>query len=387
MSTVPPPLSVLLELTHRCPLACPYCSNPIALAALREEMDTAGWRSLLEQAAEMGVLQAHFSGGEPMLRKDLPELVAHARALGLYSNLITSGVAGGEPMLDQLQAAGLEHVQLSVQDVDPAGADHIAGYRNSLSKKRAFAAAVRARGLPLTLNAVIHRHNAERVPGMIALALEWGAERIEVAHTQYYGWGLRNRAALMPSREQLAATIVAVETARRSLGDQLAIDFVTPITTRASPSPAWAAGRSASSISLRVATCCRAMRPKPSTACSSTTCAIARWPISGITARPSRVSAAPRGCPRSARLPEAGDRLGRLPLPGTGPGRRCRHPGPGLRTLPGPCRDPRHRRTRGRIAGTGFRLSPAGASCRRCRRGRNQRHRMSRWRHAAERLH
>ena len=145
MSTVPPPLSVLLELTHRCPLACPYCSNPIALAALREEMDTAGWRSLLEQAAEMGVLQAHFSGGEPMLRNDLPELVAHARALGLYSNLITSGVAGGEPMLDQLQAAGLEHVQLSVQDVDPAGADHIAGYRNSLSKKRAFAAAVRAR--------------------------------------------------------------------------------------------------------------------------------------------------------------------------------------------------------------------------------------------------
>ncbi|MCS3848050.1 pyrroloquinoline quinone biosynthesis protein PqqE [Xanthomonas campestris] len=237
MSTVPPPLSVLLELTHRCPLACPYCSNPIALAALREEMDTAGWRSLLEQAAEMGVLQAHFSGGEPMLRKDLPELVAHARALGLYSNLITSGVAGGEPMLDQLQAAGLEHVQLSVQDVDPAGADHIAGYRNSLSKKRAFAAAVRARGLPLTLNAVIHRHNAERVPGMIALALEWGAERIEVAHTQYYGWGLRNRAALMPSREQLAATIVAVETARRSLGDQLAIDFVTPDYYARQPKP------------------------------------------------------------------------------------------------------------------------------------------------------
>lgn len=237
MSIAPPPLSVLLELTHRCPLACPYCSNPIALAALREEMDTAGWRSLLQQAADMGVLQAHFSGGEPMLRKDLPELVAHARALGLYSNLITSGVAGGEPMLDQLQAAGLEHVQLSVQDVDAAGAARIAGYRNSLSKKREFAAAVRARGLPLTINAVLHRHNAERVPGMIALALEWQAERIEVAHTQYYGWGLRNRAALMPSREQLLATIDAVETARRQLGDRLAIDFVTPDYYARQPKP------------------------------------------------------------------------------------------------------------------------------------------------------
>ncbi|KAB7772235.1 pyrroloquinoline quinone biosynthesis protein PqqE [Xanthomonas maliensis] len=237
MSQVPPPLSVLLELTHRCPLACPYCSNPIALAAMREEMDTAGWRSLLDQAAALGVLQAHFSGGEPMLRKDLPALVAHARTLGLYSNLITSGVAGGEAMLDQLRDAGLEHVQLSVQDVDPAGADRIAGYRNSLDKKRSFAAAARARGLPLTINAVIHRHNAGRVPEMIALALDWQAERIEVAHTQYYGWGLRNRAALMPSREQLLATIAAVEQARREVGERLAIDFVTPDYYARQPKP------------------------------------------------------------------------------------------------------------------------------------------------------
>ncbi|UKE49859.1 pyrroloquinoline quinone biosynthesis protein PqqE [Xanthomonas translucens] len=227
-ATVPPPLSLLLELTHRCPLACPYCSNPIALAGLREEMDTAGWRSALDQAAAMGVLQAHFSGGEPMLRQDLPALVAHARALGLYSNLITSGVAGGAPMLAQLAAAGLEHVQLSVQDADAAGADVIAGYRDSLAKKRAFAAAVRALDLPLTINAVIHRHNAERVPAMIELALELGAERLEVAHTQYYGWGLRNRAALMPSRAQIDATVVAVTAARERLRERLTIDFVTP---------------------------------------------------------------------------------------------------------------------------------------------------------------
>ncbi|WP_045737265.1 pyrroloquinoline quinone biosynthesis protein PqqE [Xanthomonas sp. MUS 060] len=225
---VPPPLSILLELTHRCPLACPYCSNPIALASLREEMETTGWRSALEQAAAMGVLQAHFSGGEPMLRKDLPELVAHARALGLYSNLITSGVAGGAPILTQLAEAGLEHVQLSIQDADAAGADRIAGYRDSLAKKRAFAGAVRTLGLPLTINAVIHRHNAERVPAMIALALELDAERLEVAHTQYYGWGLRNRAALLPSRAQIETTVAVVNAAREQLQDRLHIDFVSP---------------------------------------------------------------------------------------------------------------------------------------------------------------
>ncbi|MEE7561471.1 pyrroloquinoline quinone biosynthesis protein PqqE, partial [Xanthomonas sp. Kuri4-2] len=229
MSAVPaPPLSLLLELTHRCPLACPYCSNPLQLATLREELETDDWRSALDQAAAMGVLQAHFSGGEPMLRKDLPALVAHARTLGLYSNLITSGVAGGEPMLDRLCEAGLEHVQLSVQDADAAGADRIAGYRDSLPKKIAFARAARARGLPLTLNAVIHRHNAERVPAMIELALDLDAERLEIAHTQYYGWGLRNRAALMPTRDQVDATVAAVAQARTALGERLAIDFVTP---------------------------------------------------------------------------------------------------------------------------------------------------------------
>ena len=225
--TVAPPLSLLLELTHRCPLACPYCSNPLQLAGLREELDTAAWRSALDQAAAMGVLQVHFSGGEPMLRGDLPELVAHARSLGLYSNLITSGIAGTQ-MLDALSAGGLEHVQLSVQDSVEASADRIAGYRGSLARKRSFAEAVRTRGIPLTLNAVIHRHNAERVSQMIELALELGAERIEVAHTQYYGWGLRNRAALIPSRAQLEATIAAVEHARAAHGDRLAIDFVTP---------------------------------------------------------------------------------------------------------------------------------------------------------------
>lgn len=228
MNTVPAPLSLLLELTHRCPLACPYCSNPLELAGLREELDTAGWRSVLEQAAAMGVLQAHFSGGEPMLRKDLPELVALAHKFGMYGNLITSGVAGGAAMLDQLVDAGLEHVQLSMQDSDADEADRIAGYRGSLAKKRDFAAAVRERGMSLTVNAVIHRHNAGRVAQMVELALELDADRLEVAHTQYYGWGLRNRAALIPSLEQLEDTVAVVDAARRRLGERLAIDFVVP---------------------------------------------------------------------------------------------------------------------------------------------------------------
>lgn len=223
-----PPLAVLLELTHRCPLACPYCSNPLELASLREEMDTAGWLDVIDQAAAMGALQLHFSGGEPALRKDLVELLQRARTRGLYSNLITSGIGIDEARLDQMIVAGLDHVQLSLQDASRESADRIAGYTGSFDKKLRFAGWVRARELPLTLNAVVHRHNAGNVPRMIALALELGASRLEVAHTQYYGWGLVNRAALMPSREQLDAATAVVDEARVRLRGQLVIDYVTP---------------------------------------------------------------------------------------------------------------------------------------------------------------
>ena len=225
---VAPPLAVLLELTHRCPLACPYCSNPLELASQREEMDTAGWLDVIDQAAAMGALQLHFSGGEPALRKDLVELLQRARERGLYSNLITSGIGIDEAKLDRMVAAGLDHVQLSLQDATRESADHIAGYKGSFDKKLRFAGWVRARELPLTLNAVVHRHNAGNVPRMIELALELGASRLEVAHTQYYGWGLVNRAALMPSREQLDAATAVVEEARVRLRGQLVIDYVTP---------------------------------------------------------------------------------------------------------------------------------------------------------------
>lgn len=224
----PPPLAVLLELTHRCPLACPYCSNPLQLVGLREELGTADWLRVLDQAAELGVLQVHCSGGEPTLRKDLPDLLRHARALGLYCNLITSGVGVSRERLQELQQAGLDHLQLSIQDSQAEGADRIAGYAGSHARKLALARWCAELDLPLTLNAVVHRHNAERVASMIELALELGAGRLEVAHTQYYGWGLKNRAALMPTRAQLDAVTAVVEDARARLRGRLTLDYVTP---------------------------------------------------------------------------------------------------------------------------------------------------------------
>lgn len=226
--TPAPPLAVLLELTHRCPLSCPYCSNPLQLVGLRDELATADWLRVLSEAAELGVLQVHFSGGEPTLRKDLPELLQHARSLGLYCNLITSGVGVERERLLALQQAGLDHLQLSIQDSEERGADRIAGYAGSHRRKLALARWCGELGLPLTLNAVIHRHNAERVAAMIELALDLGAGRLEVAHTQYYGWGLKNRAALMPTRAQLDAVTAVVDDARQRLRGTLTIDYVTP---------------------------------------------------------------------------------------------------------------------------------------------------------------
>jgi pyrroloquinoline quinone biosynthesis protein E len=200
----PVPFGLLAELTYKCPLQCPYCSNPVELAKYSDELDTDAWRRVLDEARELGVLQLHLSGGEPLARRDLVELVTHARKLGLYTNLITSGIGLSAQRLAELATAGLDHVQLSIQDSDPAGADAIAGIR-AHERKQAVAALVRASGLPLSINVVLHRHNVERLTEIAHYAAGLGAERLELAHTQYYGWGLLNRADLLPSREQVAA--------------------------------------------------------------------------------------------------------------------------------------------------------------------------------------
>ena len=225
---IDPPLALLAELTHRCPLRCPYCSNPLKLERASDELTEAEWRRVLGEAAALGVLQVHFSGGEPMARRDLAALIAEASERGLYSNLITSGALGGERELRAFAAAGLKHVQLSFQDVEATNNDRIAGLAGAYDRKTGFAAAARAAGLPLTLNLVVHRQNLDRLPEMIDMALTLGARRLEIAHVQYYAWALANRAALLPSRAQLDEATHTVEAARDKLKGILTIDYVVP---------------------------------------------------------------------------------------------------------------------------------------------------------------
>ena len=228
MSRPPPPLALIAELTHRCPLQCPYCSNPLALVPRTAELSTDAWRRLLEEAAELGVMHVHFTGGEPLARRDLAELVRTAAERGLYTNLITSAVSLSEARVAELAGAGLDHVQISFQDVAPGPADRLGGYAGGHGRKLAAAERVRAAGLPLTLNFVVHRLNLERLPAMIDMGLESGAGRIEIAHVQYHGWAAENRAALLPTHEQVAAATATVEAARDRLKGRLVIDYVAP---------------------------------------------------------------------------------------------------------------------------------------------------------------
>lgn len=228
MTAPEPPLALLAELTYRCPLQCPYCSNPLEMDKASAELGTADWQRVLAEAAKLGVLHVHFSGGEPAVRRDLEALVAHATTLGLYTNLITSAVLIDRDRILALAKAGLNHVQISVQGSDPANADRIGGYKGGHERKIAVAGYVHEAGLPLTLNAVMHRQNLDELGDVIELALTLGARRLEVAHVQYYGWALKNRAALMPSRAQLERATATVEAARDRLKGTLVIDYVVP---------------------------------------------------------------------------------------------------------------------------------------------------------------
>src|SRR6266511_5841443 len=176
------PLGLLAELTHRCPLGCPYCSNPLALDARKSELDAATWARVFGEAAGLGVLQVHLSGGEPGARRDLVDIAAAAHAAGLYTNLITSAVGITEKTLGALAAGGLDHVQISIQDSEQRSADRIAGYDGAFARKRALAAEVVRLGLPLTVNAVMHRANIERIGEMVDLAIALDASRVEIAH-------------------------------------------------------------------------------------------------------------------------------------------------------------------------------------------------------------
>jgi pyrroloquinoline quinone biosynthesis protein E len=221
------PFGLLAELTYGCPLHCPYCSNPIDLAGYREELSTPEWQRVLAEARELGVLQLHLSGGEPLLRRDLPEIVHSATELGLYTNLITSALGLTSRRAEQLRAAGLDHVQISVQADEPALSDRIAG-TPSFGRKLAAARLVKELGWPLTLNVVLHRHNIDRIARILDLAEELEADRIELANTQYYGWALLNRDGLLPSRAQLDAAEAVVRAARQRLKGRMEVIYVLP---------------------------------------------------------------------------------------------------------------------------------------------------------------
>ena len=261
-----PPLGLLAELTHRCPLGCPYCSNPIALESRGDEIDAATWARVFAEAADLGVLQVHLSGGEPAARRDIIEITAAAHRANLYTNLVTSAVGLTEKTLAAFAEAGLDHVQISIQDSDAASADRIAGYEGAYARKKALAGEVVRLGILLTVNAVIHRANIDGVAAMVDQAVTLGARRVEIAHVQYYGWAIVNRAKLMPTREQVERAAGCVEALRKRYHGSIVIDVALPDYFARYPKlcmGGWGAGRSTSRPPARF---CRAMQPRPSPA-------------------------------------------------------------------------------------------------------------------------
>ncbi|HXL21419.1 MAG TPA: pyrroloquinoline quinone biosynthesis protein PqqE [Candidatus Dormibacteraeota bacterium] len=221
------PLALIAELTHRCPLHCVYCSNPQELQSRETELSTETWSRVFREAAELGVLQADFTGGEPLARTDILDLVKSARASGLYVNLITSGLPLDEPKLDALIAAGLDHFQLSFQGATEEIAAEIAGSKSHQQKLRVLDW-LKSRRVAVTLNFVIHRQNLDQLPEMLAIAESSTATRIEFAHVQYYGWAFANREHLLPTRQQLDASLEFFQRAQKRLEGKIRVEFVVP---------------------------------------------------------------------------------------------------------------------------------------------------------------
>jgi PqqA peptide cyclase len=223
------PFLLIAELSYKCPLHCPYCSNPLSIgnSAYRDELSTEDWTRAIHQASELGVLQLALTGGEPLVRKDVEELASASRDAGIYSSLITAGTPFTRKRAEALKAAGLDHVQVSIQDSDPIESDRLAGTK-AYSKKIDAAKLARELGFPLTVNVVLHKQNLDRIEAIIDLAEELGAVRLELANTQYQGWAAINKSGLMPTHEQLAAGEAAVIRARERLDGAMQILWVLP---------------------------------------------------------------------------------------------------------------------------------------------------------------
>ncbi len=230
------PFCLIAEITYRCPLQCPYCSNPLQLNRFRNELDTGTWKRILSEASEIGIVQVHFTGGEPLLRTDVGELIAHAKKSGLYSHLITAGVNTSKEQLESLRHSGLDAIQISIQDTVPDENDRLAGCP-SFSKKKLAVTNAKETGLPVTLNIVLHRHNLDRIEEMIQLAQDWQVDRLELAHTQYLGWAFHNRNSLIPSRTQVEHAQQVVDHLRETDSSGLQILHVLPDYYQSWPKP------------------------------------------------------------------------------------------------------------------------------------------------------
>jgi len=227
VNPAPRPYTLVAELTYACPLHCVYCSNPVDFVRHKDALDTAAWRRVLREAEQLGVVQVNLTGGEPLLRPDLEEIVAEARALDLYSNLITSGIPLDRERLERLRRLGLDNVQVSIQDARPAGSDRIAG-REAFDRKLEVARWVKELGFPLTMNTVLHRENLDNIGEVIALAEELKADRLELANAQYLGWALLNRPALLPTAPQLQRARSVASAAKARLEGRMEVVFVIP---------------------------------------------------------------------------------------------------------------------------------------------------------------
>ncbi len=226
-NAITPPRWLLAELTYACPLQCPYCSNPVDYANYQTELSTDDWKRVLSEARKMGAVQLGFSGGEPLTRKDLVELVKHARELGYYSNLITSGYGLTEEKIIQLKEAGLDHIQVSIQASTQELNDHIAG-TTSFNHKKEVAHLVKKHGYPMVLCVVIHRENIHQMPQILEMAEELGADYLELANTQYYGWARINRDLLLPAKEQFEQAEQIAQAFKEKVAGKMKIYYVVP---------------------------------------------------------------------------------------------------------------------------------------------------------------
>lgn len=224
---VPNPLALIAEITHRCPLHCVYCSNPLQMADSTSELTTEEWTSVFQQSGKLGMLHVHFTGGEPLARSDLTELIAAAHTAGLYTNLITSGIGLNEQRLQTLVTVGLDHIQVSFQDSREEPANWIAGAK-AHQHKIELGQAIRRHKIAFTVNLVVHRQNLDHLEEMIAFIEQMNPERVEIAHAQYYGWALMNRAALLPTHRQVEKAIEVVAEAEKRLAGRMRIDSVVP---------------------------------------------------------------------------------------------------------------------------------------------------------------